>query len=471
MSEAMDRPVENKMGVMPVNRLLITMSLPMIVSMLVQALYNIVDSMFVAQLSENALTAVSLAFPVQNLMIAVGSGTGVGINALLSKSLGEKNFDLADRAAENGVFLAALSYLLFAVIGVLFSRPFFLLQTADPEIVENGSAYLMICCVCSFGMFLQFTFERLLQSTGRTFYTMITQGLGAIINIILDPIMIFGLLGFPKLGVAGAAVATVFGQIVASILAFIFNIKKNDEITLRLKGFRPSGKVIGKIYSVGIPSIIMTSIGSVMTFGMNKILISFTSTATAVFGVYFKLQSFIFMPIFGLNNGMVPIIAYNYGARKPDRMMKTIKLSILYATIIMLIGVLIFWLIPDKLLAIFNASETMQQIGVPALRTISLSFVFAGFCICMLSVCQSLGHGFLSLSVSAVRQLVVLLPTAYLLARFSGLNAVWWAFPFAELFSLTLCLIYFRYIYLKEIRPLGMTPEAEETLPAEEPGS
>ena len=449
------RPAENKMGVMPINRLLITMSLPMIVSMLVQALYNIVDSMFVAQLSENALTAVSLAFPVQSLMIAVGSGTGVGINALLSKSLVEKNFDLADKTAENGIFLAVLSYLLFAVIGVLFSKPFFLLQTTDPEIVENGAIYLMLCCVCSFGMFLQFTFERLLQSTGRTFYTMITQGLGAIINIILDPIMIFGLLGFPKLGVAGAALATVIGQIVASILALLFNIKKNEEITLRLKGFRPNAKVIGKIYSVGIPSIIMASIGSVMTFGMNKILISFTSTATAVFGVYFKLQSFVFMPIFGLNNGMVPIISYNYGARKPDRMMKTIKLSILYATCIMIIGVAIFMLIPDKLLSIFNASETMQQIGVPALRTISLSFVFAGFSICMLSVCQSLGHGMLSLSVSVVRQLVILLPTAYLLARFSGLNAVWWAFPFAELFSLALCLIYFRYIYRKEIKPLG----------------
>lgn len=460
MSEAIDRPAENKMGVMPVNRLLITMSLPMILSMLVQALYNIVDSMFVAQLSENALTAVSLAFPVQSLMIAVGTGTGVGINALLSKSLGEKNFDLADKTAENGVFLAVLSYFLFAVIGVFFSRPFFLLQTAEPEIVESGSLYLMICCVCSFGMFLQFTFERLLQSTGRTFYTMITQGLGAIINIILDPIMIFGLLGFPKLGVAGAAVATVIGQVIASVLALFFNLKKNEEIHLRLKGFRPSGRVIGKIYSVGIPSIIMASIGSVMTFGMNKILISFTSTATAVFGVYFKLQSFVFMPIFGLNNGMVPIISYNYGARKPERMMKTVKLSILYATVIMLIGVLIFWLMPDKLLAIFNASDTMQQIGVPALRTISLCFVFAGFSICMLSVCQSLGHGLLSLSVSVVRQLVVLLPSAYLLARFSGLDALWWSFPFAELFSFVLCLIYFRYIYVREIKPLGQEPAA-----------
>lgn len=460
MNEAIDRPAENKMGVMPVNRLLITMSLPMILSMLVQALYNIVDSMFVAQLSENALTAVSLAFPVQSLMIAVGTGTGVGINALLSKSLGEKNFDLADKTAENGVFLAVLSYFLFAVIGVFFSRPFFLLQTAEPEIVESGSLYLMICCVCSFGMFLQFTFERLLQSTGRTFYTMITQGLGAIINIILDPIMIFGLLGFPKLGVAGAAVATVIGQVIASVLALFFNLKKNEEIHLRLKGFRPSGRVIGKIYSVGIPSIIMASIGSVMTFGMNKILISFTSTATAVFGVYFKLQSFVFMPIFGLNNGMVPIISYNYGARKPERMMKTVKLSILYATVIMLIGVLIFWLMPDKLLAIFNASDTMQQIGVPALRTISLCFVFAGFSICMLSVCQSLGHGLLSLSVSVVRQLVVLLPSAYLLARFSGLDALWWSFPFAELFSFVLCLIYFRYIYVREIKPLGQEPAA-----------
>ena len=438
------RPAENKMGVMPINRLLITMSLPMIVSMLVQALYNIVDSMFVAQLSENALTAVSLAFPVQSLMIAVGSGTGVGINALLSKSLGEKNFDLADKTAENGIFLAVLSYLLFAVIGVLFSKPFFLLQTTDPEIVENGAIYLMLCCVCSFGMFLQFTFERLLQSTGRTFYTMITQGLGAIINIILDPIMIFGLLGFPKLGVAGAALATVIGQIVASILALLFNIKKNEEITLRLKGFRPNAKVIGKIYSVGIPSIIMASIGSVMTFGMNKILISFTSTATAVFGVYFKLQSFVYMPVFGLNNGMVPIVAFNYGARQKQRIMKTMKLAIAYAFGMMLIGLAIFQIFPAELFRMFNASEAMLSIGIPSLRIISISFLFASINIISISMLQALGHGIYSMLISVGRQLIVLIPVAFLLSRTGNLNLVWLAFPLAETVAVVLSIIFLK---------------------------
>ena len=446
---------ENKMGTMPVRRLVLSMSLPMMIAMLVQALYNVVDSYFVAKLSENALTAVGMVFPFQNLMIAVGVGTGVGVNAFLSRSLGEKNYDAANRAAENGVFLAVLSTLVFTVAGLTLAHPFIAVQTDIPDIVSSGTAYMRICGGLSFGLFLEIMFERLLQATGRTFYTMLTQGTGAIINIIMDPVLIFGLGPFPRMEVAGAAAATVLGQIVAAVLAVLFNLTCNHDIHPTLRGFRPNGPVIRNIYSVGAPSIILNSIGSVMTFGMNKILISFTSTATAVFGVYFKLQSFVFMPIFGLNNGMVPIISYNYGARKPDRMMKTIKLSILYATVIMLIGVAVFMLIPDKLLSIFNASETMQQIGVPALRTISLSFVFAGFCICMLSVCQSLGHGMLSLSVSVVRQLVILLPTAYLLARFSGLNAVWWAFPFAELFSLALCLIYFRYIYRKEIKPLG----------------
>lgn len=446
---------ENKMGTMPVRRLVLSMSLPMMIAMLVQALYNVVDSYFVAKLSENALTAVGMVFPFQNLMIAVGVGTGVGVNAFLSRSLGEKNYDAANRAAENGVFLAVLSTLVFTVAGLTLAHPFIAVQTDIPDIVSSGTAYMRICGGLSFGLFLEIMFERLLQATGRTFYTMLTQGTGAIINIIMDPVLIFGLGPFPRMEVAGAAAATVLGQIVAAVLAVLFNLTCNHDIHPTLRGFRPNGPVIRNIYSVGAPSIILNSIGSVMTFGMNKILISFTSTATAVFGVYFKLQSFVFMPIFGLNNGMVPIISYNYGARKPDRMMKTIKLSILYATCIMIIGVAIFMLIPDKLLSIFNASETMQQIGVPALRTISLSFVFAGFSICMLSVCQSLGHGMLSLSVSVVRQLVILLPTAYLLARFSGLNAVWWAFPFAELFSLALCLIYFRYIYGKEIKPLG----------------
>ena len=447
---------ENKMGVMPVGRLLLSMSLPLMISMLVQALYNVVDSMFVSRLSEEALTAVSLAFPAQNLMISVGVGTGVGINALLSRSLGEKDFHMANKTAMNSLLLALGSALVFLLLGVFCAKTFFLAQTNIPEIVDGGIAYLRICCIFSFGMFFQITLERLLQATGRTFYTMITQGLGAIINIILDPIMIFGLFGFPKMGVAGAAVATVLGQIIAAFLALFFNLTKNHDITFSFRDFRPDGRVIRRIYSVGVPSIIMSSIGSVMTFGMNKILISFSSTAAAVFGVYFKLQSFVFMPVFGLNNGMVPILSYNYGARHPDRMVRTIKLSVCFAVCLMLVGVAAFWLIPTQLLSIFNASETMISIGVPALRIISISFLLAGFSICILSVCQSLGHGLLSLSVSVVRQLLVLLPSAFVLSRIGGLDLVWWAFPFAELFSTGLCLVYMKRMYDHEIRPLEL---------------
>lgn len=447
-------PQENKMGVMPVPKLLFTMSLPMVISMLVQALYNIVDSMFVAQLNENALTAVSLAFPVQNLMISILTGTGVGINALLSRSLGEKKIDRANKVANHGIILTVISFLVFLLIGLFCSELFFKVQTSDSQIISYGTSYMRICCIFSFGMALQMTFERLLQSTGKTFYTMLTQGLGAIINIILDPIMIFGLLGFPKLGVAGAAVATVTGQIIASLLAIWFNLKKNKELHITLRGFQWSKTIIKGIYSVGVPSIIMASIGSVMTFGMNKILIAFTSTATAVFGVYFKLQSFVFMPIFGLNNGMVPIVAYNYGARKSARIKQTVVVSVIAAVSMMLLGLALFQLIPAQLLNIFNASDNMIAIGVPALRTISLSYLLAGFCIISSSVFQSLGHGMLSLWVSVIRQLVVLLPAAYLLSKLGGLSVVWWAFPIAELFSFVLCIIFLRHTKKKEIDPL-----------------
>lgn len=446
---------ENKMGVMPVNRLILSMSLPMVLSMLVQALYNVVDSMFVAQISENALTAVSLAFPAQNLMIAVATGTGVGINANLSRSLGEKNHERANQIANHALFLALLSYLVFALFGIFFAEKFFLMQTDIPDIVEYGTSYLRICTICSFGLFGEIAFERLMQSTGKTFYTMIVQGIGAIINIVLDPIFIFGLFGAPKMGVAGAAVATVAGQIIAFIVGFFLNKAKNTEIKLSLRTFRPNKAIIGHIYSVGIPSIIMQSIGSVMTFGMNKILIGFSSTATAVFGVYFKLQSFVFMPVFGLNNGTVPIIAYNYGARKPDRIMKTLKLAIIYAVSIMLIGLVVFQTIPDKLLMIFNASETMLEIGVPALKTISYSFLFAGYCIVCSSMFQALGHGMLSLATSVVRQLLVLLPVAFVLSKICGLSYVWLSYPIAELFSLTLSTVFLLNIYKKNIKPLS----------------
>ena len=446
---------ENKMGVMPVNKLLLSMSLPIMISMLVQALYNIVDSIFVAKISENALTAVSLAFPIQSLMIATATGTGVGVNAILSKSLGEKNFEKANRTAVNGVFLAVMSYILFVIIGLTVTMPFYRSQTSDAEILAYGKQYLTIVCVASIGLFAQIIFERLLQSTGKTIYTMITQGTGAIINIILDPILIFGLLGFPAMGVTGAAVATVAGQIVGGIMGVVINEKVNHEIKLIWKGFRPSLQMIGAIYRVGVPSIIMQAIGSLMTYGMNLILISFTSTATAGFGVYFKLQSFIFMPIFGLNNGMIPIVAYNYGAGKKERLIKTVKLSVAYAMAVMVIGFLIFQTLPQVLLQWFNASDRMMEIGVPALRIISISFLLAGFCIICGSVFQALGNGVYSMVVSIARQLVVLLPVAFLLSKLGNVNYVWWAFPIAELMSLALSTFFLFRIYHKIIKHIG----------------
>lgn len=445
---------ENKMGVMPVNRLLLSMSVPIMISMLVQALYNIVDSIFVAQLSEDALNAVSLAFPMQNLMIAVATGTGVGMNAMLSKCLGERNFRRVNMTADNGVFLAACSFVVFALLGLLVSRPFFLAQTDIPAIVDGGTTYLRICLMCSFGIFGQICFERLLQATGRTIYTMITQGTGAIINIIFDPLFIFGIGPFPRMGVAGAAVATVLGQIVAFILAAFINHKKNPDVQLSLKGFRPNGIIIARIYSVGVPSIIMAAIASVMTFGMNKILISFTATATAVFGIYFKLQSFAFMPVFGMNNGMVPIIAYNFGACKPSRMKRTLQLAICYAMGIMLLCFVVVQFMPETLLHCFNASDNMLNIGVPALRIISLNFTVAGFNVICSSFYQALGHGMLSLWVSVARQLFVLLPVAWLLSRLGELSLVWWAFPISEAFSLMLCIIFLHHAIKKEIYPL-----------------
>ena len=453
---------QNKMGVMPINKLLLSMSLPMMASMLVQALYNIVDSMFVAQLSENALTAVSLAFPAQNLMIAIGTGTGVGMNALVSRSLGEKNKERANLIANNGVmllFLSAVAVSLFCIFG---SRLFFSLQTKDAEIIRYGVDYLTLVGGLCFGIFLQFAFERILQSTGRTFYTMLTQGLGAIINIILDPIMIFGLFGFPAMGIKGAALATVIGQFCAAALALWFNKKKNDDIVINPKKYHLQAHAVKNIYAIGIPSICMASIGSIMTFGMNKILIAFTSTAAAVFGVYFKLQSFIFMPVFGLNNGMVPIIGFNYGARKPDRLMATMRLATKYAMSMMGAGTLAFWLFTPQLLGIFNASEQMLSIGIPALRLISLSFLLAGFNIIRISTMQALGHGVVSLTISVLRQLVVLLPSAFIFSRIWGLNATWISFPLAEVVALLITIVLFRKVYHNEIQPIFDEVAAKE---------
>lgn len=437
-------PQENKMGVMPIAPLLAGMAVPMMISMLVQALYNVVDSIFVARLSQDALNAVSLAFPLQNLMIAVGGGTGVGMNALLSRSLGEKKQDQADQAANTGIFVFLVSAVLFGIFGVLLARPFFLAQTDIESIVDYGTDYARICLGLSIGIFSQFCFERLLQSTGRTVYSMITQLIGAVINIILDPILIFGLFGLPRLEVAGAAVATVIGQIVAALIGLWMNLRFNRDIHIRLRAIRPDRAMVREIYRIGVPSIVMQSIGSIMTFGMNKILISFTDTATAVFGAYFKLQSFIFMPVFGLNNGMVPIISYNYGAARLDRVRDTIRLTATVATVIMVIGCSAFNLIPGVLLGFFSPSAEMRAIGTVALRVISYSFLLAGFDIIAGSVCQAIGNPVYTLICSVCRQLAALLPAAWLLARTGILDLVWFCFPISEVVSLVLSIFFLR---------------------------
>ena len=445
---------ENIMGTMDVNPLLIKLSIPMMISMLVQALYNVVDSIFVARVSENALTAVSLAFSLQNMMFAVGIGTGVGVNALLSKSLGEKNQYRANKTAENGLFLALCSYLVFLVLGLTVVRPYFYAQTADADIAEQGIRYLTICCVLSLGMFMQVMNEKLLAATSRTTLSMISQLVGAIVNIILDPIFIFGYCGEALSGTTGAALATVIGQFCGAGVSFYLNLRKNPDIQLDFKGFRPSAEAIKRIYVVGLPSIAMQCVGSVMTFLMNQILMAFTATAVAVFGVYFKLQSFVFMPIFGLNNGMVPIISYNYGARRPDRVKKTIKLAVCYAECIMLIGFCIFQFAPDKVLGIFAASDAMLAIGIPAMRIICLHFLLAGASIVLSSVFQALGNGVFSLIVSVCRQLFVLLPAAWLLAQTGNVNNVWWAFFIAEIVSILMSLAFYARINKTTIAPL-----------------
>ena len=445
---------ENKMGVMPVGKLLVQISLPMMISMFVQALYNIVDSIFVAQISENALTAVSLAFPIQNLMFSTIIGTGVGINSLLSMRLGQKNQEAVDRTAMNGILLAAISYVVFLIVGLTVPRPYFESQTTNPEIIEYGVTYLNICMIISFGVFASITFERLLQSTGRTVLSMISQLTGAITNCILDPIMIFGLLGCPRLGIAGAAWATVIGQIAAGIVSLILNLTRNKEIHFTLKGLIPSGAIIRDIYKVGVPSILLGSIGSFLTYLLNLILGSFSTTAIAVYGVYFKLQSFIFMPVFGLNNGIVPIVAYNYGAKHKDRILRAIKLCAIAAFTIMMIGLLIFEFLPRILLGMFNASDEMMSIGVPALRIIALHFPVAALSIPCISVFQAFGRGLFSMITSFVRQIIVLLPAAYLLSLTGNINNIWWAFILAESASLACCAFGFKNVYKTQISTL-----------------
>ncbi len=446
---------ENKMGYMPINKLILSISLPMMLSMLVQSMYNIVDSIYVSQLSENALSAVSLAFPMQSIMTTASAGMGVGVNAILSKSLGRKDYEGASLAANNGIHLSIYSYLLFLFIGQVFAPMFFRAQTDIPEIVEYGTTYLKFVQSMSFGMFGQFIFERLLQSTGKTYLSMITQSTGAILNIILDPIFIFGYFGVPAMGVAGAAIATVIGQTTATILALIFNLKFNKEIKLNLFKYRPDLGTIKKIYAIAIPSIIMTSIGSVTSVFVNRILLSYTSTATAVFGIYHKLQSFIFMPLFGLNNGIVPIISYNYGAGKRERMIRAIKISCIYMVSIMGVGIAIMQLLPDKLLMLFDASENMFAIGIPALRIISIGFIFSGFNIIISSVFQALGNAIYSMIVSAARQVCVLLPVAYLMSLTGNLDLVWFSFPIAEFVSVGLSSLFLVRIYRTVIRNIG----------------
>jgi len=450
MTDALTQTKENKMGTMPVFKLLITMAVPMMISMMVQALYNVVDSIFVSMLSKQALEAVTFAFPIQNLMIAVGTGIGVGINALLSKALGEKRFDRANHVAAQGLLLNLFGYIIFLILGIFASKILISSQTSNPDIIKQGTDYLRICLLFSFGLFTQITFERFLQSTGRTFYAMIVQISGAITNIILDPILIFGLLGFPKMGIAGAAAATVIGQIIAGIVGIILNEKKNKEIVIRPNKMKPDPKMMGSILYIAVPSILLASIGSVTTYAMNKILDKYEN-AVAVFGVYFKLQSFIFMPVFGLNNGMVPIIAYNYGARNKERIVKTMKYALMVAVGLMLIGLVIFNTIPEKLLAMFNADAGMIDVGIMALKRISLSFIFAGFCIISISVCQAFGFSIYGLIVSVLRQLVILIPVAYLISLINPTSPanIWFAFPIAEIMAIIVSLAFLRRVFKK----------------------
>ena len=445
---------ENKMGIMPVGKLLFNMALPMIISMIVQALYNVVDSIYVSQVSESAVTALSLAFPVQNMQIGFGLGIAVGVNSLLSKSLGEKNQEAANFAAGNGIFLMIIAVALFMLFGIFGARPYFEMQSTVAETVEGGIAYTSICCIFTLGCFAQMLGERLLQSSGRTVYTMISQSTGAVINIILDPIFIHGWLGLPAMGVAGAAIATVIGQWIAAGMCLFFNLRFNPDVQLGLKYIRPRTQTLKPILAVGIPTLVMNSIGSVMNFGMNQIFQGFQETATGVFGIYYKLQSFFFMPLFGTNNATISIIAYNYGARKPERMTKTLRLALVTGLCFMLFGLAVFQLMPQTLLGLFNPSEEFLRMGVKALRIVSIHFPIAAVGIMLGASFQALGNGIYSTIVSLCRQLLVLLPVAYLLSLTGNVDNVWWSFPIAEVVSALVTLVLYRRLYLKKIKPL-----------------
>ena len=448
-------PRGNKMGTWPIGKLLMNMALPLVISMLVQALYNVVDSVYVSRISESAVTALSLAFPIQNLLIGCATGVGVGVNSLLSKSLGEQNYERANRTAGNGFLLSCLFSVGFVIFGLFFARPFFATQTTVAETLEGGSMYLAIVTVGSIGIFIEILFERFLQASGNAFQSMITQATGAIINIILDPILIFGWFGLPAMGLAGAALATVIGQWIAAILAMGLNLKHNKELKdLHRHHAKPDSQVIRGILGIGVPSIIMVGIGSVMNFGINQILQGFSETATGVFGIYFKLQSFFFMPLFGINNAVISIVAFNYGARNPDRMVKTVKTASIAGLCIMLTGLAAFQLIPEVLLSLFDPSAEFMAMAVRALRTISWCFPVAAVCIILGSTFQALGTGIYSTIVSLCRQLVVLLPAAWLLSRTGDVNLVWWAWPIAESMGLTLTVFFFLRNYRQRIKPL-----------------
>ena len=431
----MEQIQENKMGTQPILPLILKMSIPAMFSMLVQSLYNVVDSYFVAKISEQALTAVSLANPAQTLMISFAVGTGVGVNSLVSRRLGQHNQKEADAAATHGVILAVLTWLVFLLLGLFASGPFISSTTTNPEIAKLGTQYLTIVLAASVGCFVEIAFEKTLQATGNMIWPMVFQLTGAVINIIFDPILIFGLLGFPAMGVIGAAVATVFGQIMSMILSIVVMFVGEHKVTVSLRGFRFSGRIVRDIYAVGIPSILMQSISAILNGVMNQILISFNETAVAVYGIYFKVQSFIYMPVFGLTHGVMPIMGYNFGAAKRKRLLSALFWGSVIATLIMVVGVVIFAGFPQVVLEIFNASDHMMEMGVPAFRTIAICFIPSAFGIMFSTLFQAIGKGSSSLIISVLRQLVLIIPAALILSQF-GLMYVWFAFPIAEGISL-----------------------------------
>lgn len=443
-----------KMGTAPILSLIFSMSLPAMFSMLVQSMYNIVDSIFVAQLGESALTAVSLAFPLQNLLIAVGVGTGVGLNSIISRRLGEHNEESASRTASHGIFLAICNSFVFVIFGFLFNRPFLQLFTEDPQVIQYGVDYLSVITTFCFGSMIQLALEKTIQSTGNMFYPMLIQLVGAITNIILDPIMIFGLFGFPALGVSGAAIATVIGQMVGMSLALYVVLRKNLAVKIHFKGFKPDMATIKNIYAVGLPSMVMQSIGSLLTTMINGILMSFSGAAVSVYGVYMKLQSFVMMPVFGLNQGLMPIMGYNYGAGNKKRLMQTLKYGTIIAACIMIAGTVVFMVFPVQMLQLFNASPDMMEIGVVALRTLSLSFLLASINIIFSTFFQALGNGVYSLIISVSRQLVIILPVAFFMAKFFGLDQVWLSMPIAEVVATVASIFMMRHVIRKSIDPM-----------------